>query len=62
MYSWKSYNRGGDFEGIKSKTIKKDISENLNLKSRSSFNEFSLIDDKQKILSTLKERVIILLK
>ena len=44
------------FEGIKSKTIKKDISENLNLKSRTSFNEFSLIDDKQKILSTLKEK------
>ena len=42
------------FKGIKSKTIKKEISENLNLKSRSSFNEFNLIDDKQKILSKLK--------
>ena len=43
------------FEGIKSTNIKRKISENLNLKSRSSYNKFLLKKDKEKIQSNLKE-------
>jgi len=42
------------FEGIKAKKIKKEISEDLNLKQRASFNEVILIEDKQIILRKLK--------
>ncbi len=43
-----------NFEGIKVKKIEKAIRKNLILKSRSSYNEFSLAKDKNNILSTLK--------
>jgi outer membrane protein insertion porin family len=43
------------YEGIKSTNIKKKITENLNLKSRSSYNEFLLKKDKERIQSNLKE-------
>ena len=44
------------FNGIKSKSLKTEITKNIKLKSRSSFNEFDLIDDKIKITSKLKEK------
>ncbi len=44
------------FDGIKSKSLKTELSKNIKLKSRSSYNEFDLIDDKIKITSTLKEK------
>jgi len=42
------------FEGIKAKKIKDEISKDLKLKERSSFNQIDLIDDKQNILKKLK--------
>ncbi len=42
--------------GIKSKSLKTDLFKNIKLKSRSSYNEFDLIDDKIKITSSLKEK------
>ncbi len=44
-----------NYSGIKSQKIKKKILENLSLKSRSSYNEFLLQEDKNKILNTLKD-------
>ncbi len=44
------------FNGIKSKSLKTELSKNIKLKSRSSYNEFDLIDDKINITSTLKEK------
>ena len=44
------------FKGIKSKTLTEDISKNLELKSRSSFNLFVLERDKVKILNELKNK------
>ena len=43
------------FEGIKADRIKKALSQNLILKSRSSFNELFLKKDKEIIIKTLKE-------
>jgi outer membrane protein insertion porin family len=42
------------YEGIKSTEIRKKIIDNLKLRSRSSYNEILLRNDKEKILSTLK--------
>ena len=42
------------FNGIKSKSLKEKISSSLNLKSRSSLNEFFLEKDKTEITDTLK--------
>ena len=42
------------FNGVKSKSIKESITGNLNLKSRSSLNEFLLEKDKLEIIDTLK--------
>ena len=42
------------FNGIKSNSIKESITSNLNLKSRSSLNEFLLEKDKEKIIDNLK--------
>ena len=44
------------YDGIKSKSLKKELTEKVKLKSRSSFNNFDLIDDKIKIESKLKEK------
>ena len=44
------------FNGIKSKTLKDSITENLLLKSRSSFNEFQLNKDRLQIIKELKNR------
>ena len=44
------------FNGIKSKTLKDSITENIILKSRSSFNEFQLNKDRLQIIKELKER------
>ena len=41
-------------EGIKAKKIKEAIQKELSLKSRSSFNELILLDDKKKITNLLK--------
>ena len=43
------------FKGIKADRIKKTISENLKLKSRSSFNEILLSSDLERIKNALKE-------
>ena len=43
------------FEGIKADRIKKTLSQNLSLKSRSSFNEVLLKKDNEAIIKTLKE-------
>ena len=43
------------FEGIKADRIKKALSKNLSLKSRSSFNEVLLKKDNEAIIKTLKE-------
>ena len=43
-----------EFEGLKSKTIQKIILENINLKERSSYIETSIIEDKSKINSILR--------
>ena len=43
------------YDGIKSKKIKKQILENLSLKSRSSYSEYLLQEDQKKILNTLKD-------
>ncbi len=42
------------YEGIKSNKLKKKILSNLNLKSKSSYNELLLKNDKEKILSSLR--------
>ena len=42
------------YSGIKSKTIKKEITQNLKLKSRSSLNPLFLEDDKEQIVLKLK--------
>ena len=42
------------FEGLKSKTLQKIILENINLKERSSYIETSIIEDKNKINSILR--------
>ena len=43
------------YEGVKSKTILEDVTKNLNLKERSSFNEDFLRSDKIKIIDSLKD-------
>ena len=43
-----------EFEGIKAKRIKEDITENLVLKSRSSYNDILSNNDLKKIKSNLK--------
>jgi outer membrane protein insertion porin family len=43
------------FEGVKSKKLNEKIKENLNLRSRSSFNKILLEKDKFKIISNLKD-------
>ena len=43
-------------EGIKAKKIRDEINENLTLKSRSSFNEIELSENKNTILKILRER------
>ena len=43
-------------EGIKAKKIKDEINKNLTLKSRSSFNEIELSENKNTILKILRER------
>ena len=44
-----------NYNGIKSDTLKEKITKNLNLRSRSSYNEILLKKDKDLILSKLKE-------
>ena len=44
------------FEGIKSSTMKDDLTKNLNLRSRSSFDEIILKEDRDEILFNLKKR------
>ncbi len=44
-----------NYNGIKSNTVKESITKNLNLRSRSSYNEILLKKDKDLILSSLKE-------
>ena len=43
------------YEGIKSEKIKKEVLKDLNLKSRSSFNDIDLEKDRLKILNSLRE-------
>ena len=43
------------YEGVKSKTILENITKNLNLKERSSFDEEVLRSDKNKIINSLKD-------
>ncbi len=43
-----------DIRGIKSKTIKENLYKSINLKSKSSFNEFLLGEDREIILNELK--------
>ena len=43
-----------DYNGIKSKKILEEIKKGLNLKSRSSYNQTLLAEDKNKILNTLQ--------
>ena len=43
-----------DIRGIKSKTIKEDLFKSTNLKSKSSFNEFLLGEDREIIINELK--------
>ena len=45
------------YEGVKSKTILEDVTKNLKLKERSSFNEDFLRSDKIKIIDSLKDLV-----
>ena len=42
------------FEGIKAKKVKEEITKDLKLNERSSFNQIHLMDDKQNILRKLK--------
>ncbi|WP_440676830.1 outer membrane protein assembly factor BamA [Candidatus Pelagibacter sp. HIMB1587] len=44
-----------EFEGIKSENIKDNINSFINLKSRSSFNEFLVSEDRKKIISYLRQ-------
>ena len=43
------------FNGIKSNTLKEKITNNLQLRSRSSYSEILLRNDKNKIINSLKE-------
>jgi len=43
-----------DYNGVKSKKILEEIKKDLNLKSRSSYNQTLLVEDKNKILSKLQ--------
>ena len=43
-----------NFDGIKSKTIKNQVLKNIKLKSRTSYNEFMIENDKNSIISSLK--------
>ena len=43
------------FEGIKAKKIKTEISKDLKLKQRASFDKIALIDDKKKIIKILRD-------
>ena len=45
-----------NYNGIKSNTLKETITKNLNLRSRSSYNDILLKKDKDLILSSLKEQ------
>ena len=45
-----------NYNGIKSNTLKETITKNLNLRSRSSYNNILLKKDKDLILSSLKEQ------
>ena len=45
-----------NYNGIKSNTLKEDLLKNLKLKSRSSFNEIDLFNDKEILLSELKNK------
>ena len=45
-----------DISGIKAKKIKKDLLDAFSLKSRSSYNEFLLEEDKKKIFKILKDK------
>ena len=45
-----------EFKGVKSNTLKDEITKNIELKPRSSFNIFLLEKDKSKILNELKNR------
>ena len=45
-----------NYIGIKSKTLKDELIKNLKLKSRSSFNEIDLYNDKEKLFSELKNK------
>ncbi len=42
------------FEGIKAKKIKNEIKDNISAKERSSYNELTLINDKERIYETLR--------
>ena len=44
-----------NFDGIKSKTLKKNILKDVKLRSRSSYNEFLLNNDKSSIITSLKD-------
>jgi len=44
-----------NYDGIKSNSLKQQITKDLKLKSRSSYNEFLINDDKQRIISSLKK-------
>ena len=43
-----------EYNGVKSKSLKQEIVKNLKLKPRSSYNEILLKDDKEKIITSLK--------
>ncbi len=43
-------------KGLKSKTLTKELKKNLKVKSRSSYNEVLLLEDKKNITKTLKQR------
>ena len=45
-----------NYNGIKSKTLEKELVKDLKLKSRSSFNEIDLNNDKEKLFSELKNK------
>ena len=44
------------YKGIKSKTLEQELIKNLKLKSRSSFNETDLYNDKEKLFSELRNK------
>ena len=43
------------YEGIKSDTLKEQLTRDLKLKPRSSYNEILLQDDRNKIISSLRD-------